>query len=82
MDKHIRRRMKRHNETQEQAEKFFNGYQASPQDNALPFIKMRSLTSQDNFYLNIERKDVEPMKNETQRFNTYGLSAGGVLPKF
>ena len=82
IDKHIRRRMKRHNETQEQAVEHFNGYQASSEDNALPFIKMKSLTSQDNFCLSIERKQVEPIENETQRFNTYGLSAKGVLPKF
>jgi CRISPR-associated endonuclease Csy4 len=80
-DKHIRRRMKRHNETWEQAAAFFKDYKMPKEDKELPFIRMSSLHSDNEFCMSIIRKDVEP-SNKRVMFNTYGLSAEGVLPKF
>jgi CRISPR-associated endonuclease Csy4 len=80
-DKHIRRRMKRHSETFEQASFYFKGYKMKDEDRALPFIKMKSLTSDDEFNMSIIRKDVEK-GSETVLFNTYGFSQHGSLPKF
>ena len=51
------------------------------EDKALPFIKMKSLTSNDEFNLSIIRKDVE-QESTTVTFNTYGLSKKAALPKF
>lgn len=81
-EKLIRRRMKRHDETLEQASAHFDGYKMSIEDKALPFIKMKSLTSQDEFHLGIIRKRVASKEEGDFVFNTYGLSAQGVLPKF
>ncbi|MFA3792570.1 type I-F CRISPR-associated endoribonuclease Cas6/Csy4 [Aliiglaciecola sp. SL4] len=80
-DKHIRRRMKRHNETFEQASLYFSGYKMSEEDKALPFIKMKSLTSNDDFNMSIVRKTVGP-NNAPLKFNTYGFSGNSSLPKF
>jgi CRISPR-associated endonuclease Csy4 len=80
-DKHIRRRMKRHNETLEQASAFFAGYAMKDEDKVLPFIKMKSLTSNDEFNMIIARKDTEK-RSDLVMFNTYGFSQHGCLPKF
>jgi len=80
-DKHIRRRMKRHNETLEQASQYFSGYKMNAADKALPFIKMKSLTSDNEFNMSISRKEVEP-NTTTAMFNTYGFSRDSALPKF
>ncbi|SBS28470.1 CRISPR-associated endonuclease Cas6/Csy4 [Marinomonas spartinae] len=80
-DKHIRRRMKRHNETWEQAAEFFKGYNMEKADKDLPFIRMKSLHSDNEFCMSITRKEAE-LSNKHVMFNTYGLSAEGVLPKF
>lgn len=80
-DKHIRRRMKRHDQTFEQASLHFIDYTMSDADKALPFIKVKSLTSDNDFNLIVARKDVEP-NNELVMFNTYGLSRNSSLPKF
>ncbi|WP_342804622.1 type I-F CRISPR-associated endoribonuclease Cas6/Csy4 [Alteromonas sp. M12] len=80
-DKHIRRRMKRHNETFEQASQHFVDYEMSEEDKALPFIKMKSLGSDNDFNMSIIRKTVV-LNNAPVMFNTYGLSKQGCLPKF
>jgi CRISPR-associated endonuclease Csy4 len=80
-DKHIKRRMQRHNETLEQAAAFFKGYNMAKEDRALPFIRMKSLHSNNEFCMSIIRKEAE-LSNKHVMFNTYGLSAEGVLPKF
>lgn len=80
-DKHIKRRMSRHNETSEQAAKFFLDYKMAEDDKALPFIKIRSLSSDNEIYLSIVRQPAEPHASQGA-FSTYGLSANGVLPKF
>ncbi|GAB2680558.1 type I-F CRISPR-associated endoribonuclease Cas6/Csy4 [Aliiglaciecola aliphaticivorans] len=80
-DKHIRRRMKRHNETFEQASQHFVDYEMSEEDKALPFIKMKSLGSDNDFNMSIIRKTVA-LNNAPVMFNTYGLSKQGCLPKF
>jgi len=80
-DKHIRRRMKRHNETFEQASLYFADYKMTEEDKALPFIKMKSLGSNNDFNMSIIRKTVEP-NNTPVMFNTYGFSRKSSLPKF
>ncbi|WP_191602340.1 type I-F CRISPR-associated endoribonuclease Cas6/Csy4 [Marinomonas algicola] len=84
-EKHIRRRISRaekhNNETPEQAAEFFKDYTMSEEDKALPFINMRSLEGKKDFRMSITRKVVEP-SNAPVKFNTYGLSKEGVLPKF
>tara|TARA_R110002124_G_scaffold143446_2_gene308190 strand:+ start:111 stop:710 length:600 start_codon:yes stop_codon:yes gene_type:complete len=80
-DKHIRRRMKRHNETLEQASKHFSDYKMADEDKALPFIKMKSLTSNDEFNMSIARKVTEQSSNPVM-FNTYGFNRKAPLPKF
>jgi CRISPR-associated endonuclease Csy4 len=79
--KHIKRRMQRHNETWEQAAAFFKGYSMEKADKDLPFIRMKSLHSDNEFCMSIIRKEAAP-SNKHIMFNTYGLSADGVLPKF
>lgn len=84
-EKHIRRRISRsekhNNETPEQAAEFFKDYAMSDADKALPFIEMKSLKGQKDFRMSITRKEVEP-SNVPVKFNTYGLSKEGALPKF
>lgn len=80
-DKHIRRRMKRHNESFEQARLYFSDYKMAEQDKALPFIKMKSLGSNNDFNMSIIRKTVDPSDGPTM-FNTYGFSSNSFLPKF
>lgn len=83
LDKLIRRRMRRHNESVEQAKKYFEGYLEKSIEPPFPFIRMKSLESQHAFCLVIIRRRVDDRLNsEQQAFNTYGLSAKGVLPKF
>lgn len=82
VEKLIRRRMRRHNETLEKATEYFKGYQAEEGNMFLPFIRMKSLTSQNEFCLFIERKQAKPVEGVVQQFNTYGLSANGILPLF
>jgi len=80
-DKHIRRRMKRHNESEEQAAVFFEGYTMSKEVKALPFIKMKSLGKGMSFNMSI-RKTKATRVNNSVRFNTYGFSNDSALPKF
>lgn len=80
-DKHIRRRMKRHNETVEQASLYFKDYAMKDEDKALPFIHMKSLESNNDFNMSIVQKKVE-QGGEPVRFNTYGFSGKASLPKF
>jgi CRISPR-associated endonuclease Csy4 len=80
-DKHIRRRMKRHNETFEQASLYFSDYKMAKEDKALPYIRMKSLGSNNDFNMSIVRKNVEP-SNAVVMFNTYGFSSNSSLPKF
>ncbi|RZG83088.1 type I-F CRISPR-associated endoribonuclease Cas6/Csy4 [Acinetobacter sp. WCHAc060033] len=46
----------------------------------LPYIQMKSLTSEKSFKLFIEKKSVP--KSETQVFSTYGLSSVSSVPEF
>lgn len=80
-DKHIRRRMKRHNESFEDASQYFSDYKMTDEDKALPFIKMKSLGSDNDFNLSIIRKTVDQSTTPIV-FNTYGLSKQGCLPIF
>lgn len=84
-EKHIRRRMNRleknNNQTPEQAIESFKGYAMSDADKALPFIEMKSLRGKKDFRMSITRKEVEP-SSVPVKFNTYGLSKEGALPKF
>lgn len=80
-DKHIRRRMKRHNETLDQASQYFSDYKMKAEDKALPFIRMKSLTSEHEFNMSISRKEVE-QNTISVMFNTYGFSRDSALPKF
>tara|TARA_R110000744_G_scaffold44106_1_gene98557 strand:+ start:90731 stop:91330 length:600 start_codon:yes stop_codon:yes gene_type:complete len=80
-DKHIRRRMKRHNETVEQANLYFKDYAMKDEDKALPFIRMKSLESNNDFNMSILRKEVKQGANQVM-FNTYGFNGSALLPKF
>lgn len=82
VDRLIRRRMERYNETIEQAKKYFVGYESKAGQQDLPFIQMKSLNSQHHFCLSIVRKNKTNGVNTIQEFNTYGLSSNGALPKF
>lgn len=46
----------------------------------LPYVQMKSLTSDKSFKLFIEKKIVE--KSSLQKFSTYGLSAAASVPEF
>jgi CRISPR-associated endonuclease Csy4 len=46
----------------------------------LPYIQMKSLTSEKSFKLFIEKKSAT--KSETQVFSTYGLSSVSTVPEF
>lgn len=46
----------------------------------LPFVQMKSLTSDQMFKLFIEKRSVE--QSETQIFSTYGLSSESSVPEF
>lgn len=85
LEKHIRRRMKRHDETYEQALSNYDGYEQDDVNSRVPFIRLKSLTSGNEFCLNIDRKRVADNTDELpthQRFNTYGLNRRAILPKF
>ena len=78
---HIKRRMKRKGETEEQATTHFASYQMNPDVKALPFIKMKSLGSDQTFNMSIKQKMVEK-SGEDFLFNTYGMNSKVSLPKF
>lgn len=80
-DKHIRRRMKRHNVSLEQAVLFFSDYTMDKRVKALPFIRMKSIGSGDEFNMSIRRKPAILEKAE-YRFSTYGFNRQSALPKF
>lgn len=85
LEKHIRRRMKRHDETYEQALSNYEGYEQGDVNSRVPFIRLKSLTSGNEFCLNIVREHAAENVNElqkAQRFNTYGLNRTALLPKF
>lgn len=77
----ITRRMKRHNETKEQAKAHFEGFKMDPAIKALPFIKLKSLNGGDEFNMAIKQRNAEK-NNEALRFNTYGFNSKVGLPKF
>lgn len=80
-DRLIRRRMKRKDESLEQAQAHFAQYELQDEDKKLPFVKLKSLTSDHSFHLVIQRKQLEDI-NANSSFSTYGLSSEGCLPKF
>lgn len=80
-DKHIRRRMKRHKETLEQATLYFSDYKMDKEAKALPFIKMKSLGGGDEFNMSIRRKTAV-LENAECSFSTYGFNRHAALPKF
>lgn len=77
----IRRRMKRKNETHEQASKYYENYTMNGDVKSLPYVKMNSLSEQKYFPLTITRKS-NSMKNSETLFSTYGLNLKASLPKF
>jgi CRISPR-associated endonuclease Csy4 len=80
-DKHIRRRMKRHNETLEQTIMYYSDYTMDEEVKALPFIKMRSLGGGDEFNMSIRRKTAIS-ENVESSFSTYGFNRHAGLPRF
>jgi len=78
---YIKRRMKRKGETEEQATAHFANYKMSSDIKALPFIKMKSLGSEQTFNMAIKHRQVEK-NEEVLRFNTYGINSKVSLPKF
>ena len=71
----------RHDQTQEQATLFYSGYVMDKEVKALPFIKMKSLGSGDEFNLSIRRKSAV-LDNAESSFSTYGFNRQAALPKF
>jgi len=83
-DGYIRRRMKRHNQTLEQASAYYADYKMDSSVKALPFIKLKSLGSDNEFNMAIKQKMVnvaDSLAGDYQ-FNTYGFNAKAILPKF
>ena len=80
-DKHIRRRMKRHDETLEQATLYYIDYTMDKEVKALPFIKMESLGGGDVFNMSIRRRSAF-LENAEYSFSTYGFNRHAALPKF
>ncbi|MCE9680472.1 type I-F CRISPR-associated endoribonuclease Cas6/Csy4 [Shewanella sp. AS1] len=79
-DREIRRRMKRHNETLEQATAHFEGFET--RTTKAPFVYAQSYSSGARFPLFIEEKVALGVGESAVTFDSYGLSSQGVLPKF
>ncbi|NOQ13677.1 MAG: type I-F CRISPR-associated endoribonuclease Cas6/Csy4 [Methyloprofundus sp.] len=73
-----RRRVKRKEESLEQALKHYASF--TDQETHLPFINIKSLTKGEQFRLFIERDIFK--KSEEGTFNCYGLSQGATVPIF
>ena len=58
----------------------FKRYQNVITSTDLPYVQMKSLTSDKSFKLFIEKRDVE--KSESQVFSSYGLSSESCVPEF
>jgi CRISPR-associated endonuclease Csy4 len=78
---YIKRRMKRKGESEEQASAHFASYQMDPNVKTLPFIKLKSLGSDQTFNMVIKQRNIEKIE-ETFLFNTYGINSKATLPKF
>ncbi len=76
----IERRMKRHNQSLEQATEHFEGFK--PQQSKAPFVHIKSHTKDMRFPLFIEELLCEAQSQQTVIFDSYGLSNKGGLPKF
>ena len=61
-------------------ENAFEHYKKFVKNTDLPYIQMKSLTSEKHFKLFIEKQSAE--KSETQVFSTYGLSSVSSVPEF
>lgn len=77
----IRRRMKRKNESEDQAIAHFDTYEMDLKVKALPFIKMQSLGSDNSFNMAVKQRMSE-LNDEPYLFNTYGINSKVSLPKF
>ncbi len=73
-----RRRVKRKGESLEQALNHFENF--AGEETNLPFLNMKSLTSEDSFKLFIGREILDKAGNG--KFGCYGLSKGGGVPWF
>lgn len=67
-----RRRMRRKDETLEQAIAYFSGFEE--QQTKLPFLNVKSLSGGGQFKLFIEREIVNEPTESGSKFNCYGLS--------
>lgn len=79
-EREIRRRMKRHNETLDQATAHFKGFEC--RTTKAPFVYAQSYSSDVRFPLFIEEKVALGTSEAVVAFDSYGLSSQGVLPKF
>ncbi|MGO2510095.1 MAG: type I-F CRISPR-associated endoribonuclease Cas6/Csy4 [Vibrio hibernica] len=79
-DREIRRRMKRHNETLDQATVHFSGFKI--RTTKAPFVYMQSYTKGTRFPLFICENEAEVTTENMVTFDSYGLSSQGCLPKF
>lgn len=73
-----RRYAKRHNTNYENALKHYEGM--NEKKVVLPFIRLKSLSSSNEFCLWIKKEKVD--QPNYQKFSTYGLSAVSTLPEF
>lgn len=78
VERMARRRMKRKNETLEQALAHYKGFAQHQSD--LPFVMMNSLSRGEKFMLFIERELLDEPKEG--QFSCYGLSATATVPWF
>jgi len=76
-EKLARRRAKRHKMSLEEAA---NYYQGERYLNNLPYIQLKSLTTQQSFRLCIEKRECSELIEEG--FGTYGLSSSSTVPEF
>lgn len=74
----VRRRAKRKNESFEQAFEHLNGFK--DKDSKLPFVNMNSLSSNHRFRLFIQKEEAE--REKLGDFTCYGLSKTATVPWF
>lgn len=79
-EREIRRRMKRHGETLDQATAHFAGFKV--RTTKAPFVHMQSYTKGTRFPLFIRENVAEVTTGSMITFDSYGLSSQGCLPKF
>lgn len=79
-NRQVLRRMRRHNETEAQAQAHFDGYRSKKSN--FPFVYIYSHTTNTRFPLFISEHLSEVSGGVCSAFDSYGLSRDGYLPRF